>query len=87
MTCSPARSLSVDDLHRLIADAAKRCLELERAIAAMTGLGADERAADEALRSTQQLLWLYQAHLDKVDARRCVPGSPRHTGAGSFSRS
>lgn len=69
MTCSPSGSMSVDDLRELVACAARRCLELERALGNMTSLGGDEGAADNALRSSQQLLWLYQARLDKLTAK------------------
>lgn len=67
--------LCADELHRLIADATRRCVELEGALAAALARGSDGCAADEALRSTQQLLLLYQAQLVRVE-RRANPEDP-----------
>ena len=59
--------MTIEELRQLIADTARRCVELERAVAAMVSLSSDERAADEALRSTQHLLWLYRQRLARVE--------------------
>ena len=59
----------IASLTALIAASARRCVELERALAAMVALDADEAAADHALRSAQHLLWLYKVHLARLQSR------------------
>jgi hypothetical protein len=64
----------IASLTALIGATARRCLDLERAVAAMAALDADEAAADHALRSAQHLLWLYRVHLARLESQ---PGLPR----------
>jgi hypothetical protein len=59
----------IASLTTVIAATARRCVDLERALAAMVSLDADERAAGEALRSAQHLLWLYKVHLARLQSR------------------
>jgi hypothetical protein len=59
----------IASLTALIGATGRRCLDLERALAAMAALDADEAAADHDLRSAQHLLWLYKVHLARLQSR------------------
>ena len=56
-------------LQRLVADTAKRCVELERAIGAMLALGGNESSADVALQASRRLLALYKDRLGRIERR------------------
>lgn len=66
----PARSVEerMASLTTLIAATSRRCLDLERTLAAMVA-PEDMAAADHALRSAQHLLWLYKVHLARLQSR------------------